>query len=434
MDLSAFIYQLFFFGIELLKMYLFCFPLFQQHAKPPKFTVPAVVVSHLVYAALAVEFSSKASLIVWIMTSLCCFLISTTKLSKSLSLLAYPVISVLDMTAVLPFLFLYGYTAEDLEANALLELLADMLSIPLLLLLGLIVRIAASKRRHVQIRGKLILPVILFLFAIGALETAAFTIVTVLPENIRLIVLFSLIAANVLSLVLCVLLMRSDSNNLLLTQESQIMQKQMEMQQQHYQRIMEKSEELRSFRHDIRNHIYCMRVLLDEGKTDELKSYMDSMDIMVHSVGHGVKSGNKLLDAILGELVQKYSDVKLILNGSYPEHSVLSDVDFCTIFFNALSNAFEAAAQTEEKKVEISVRTLETHLLFTVSNSASAAPQMRHNRYISTKKEAGHGYGMSNMIDCLNRNQMQYDTEFADGIFTLNIYFLDALAPFAAKN
>ena len=113
---------------------------------------------------------------------------------------------------------------------------------------------------------------------------------------------------------------------------------------------------------------------------------------------------------------------------------MLSDVDFCTIFFNALSNAFEAAVQTEEKTVEMNVRTLETHLLLSVSNSALSAPQVRHNRYISTKDEKGHGYGMSNMIACLKQNQLQYDTDFADGIFTLNIYFMNALAPFTAKN
>ena len=433
MQLSSFLYELCFFGIEFLKMYLFCFSLFQQNAKKTKITIPTVAGAHVIYAVLALLFTSKSSLIAWILASLCCFLIATTKLSKRFSLFAYPVISVLDMTAVLPFMFLYGVSRDDLRANPVMTLIVNMLSIPLLLLFSLIIRVAKSKRRHVQIRGKLILPVILFLFAIGALETAAFTIVTVLPQRIRIIVLLSLIAANVLCLMLCVLLMRSDSNNLLLTQESQIMQKQMEMQQQHYLRIMEKSEELRSFRHDIRNHIYCMRVLLDEGKTEELQEYMDSMDIMVHAVGSGVQSGNKLLDAILGELVHKYSDVNLKLNGTYPDHSILSDVDFCTIFFNALSNAFEAAAKTEEKQVEISVRTLETHLLCSISNSALSAPQMRHNRYVSTKSEAGHGYGMSNMIECLERNQMQYDSDYLDGVYTLNIYFLDALTPFAAK-
>ena len=79
---------------------------------------------------------------------------------------------------------------------------------------------------------------------------------------------------------------------------------------------------------------------------------LNALDKTIHASALPVRSGNNLLDAILGELVQKYSDVKLILNGAYPDHSVLSDVDFCTIFFNALSNAFEAAEQTEEKKVE----------------------------------------------------------------------------------
>ena len=434
MEISSFLYHILSFTIEFIKMYLFCFPLFQQHAKPFRRTAPVVVISGLTYTALALLLPSKSGLILWCMIALCCFLISQMKLSRMLSLVAYPVISVMDMTAVLPFLFLNGYTMADLQENPVMMLTCNTFSIPLLLLFSLVFRVAVSKRRHVQMRGKLILPVIIFLFAVGALETAAFTIVNTVAENTRLLVLFSLMAANLLGLVLCVLVMRSDSDNMLLTQESQMMQKQMEMQKQHYTRLMEKSEELRSFRHDIRNHIYCMRVLLDEENLEELKAYMDSMDVMVHSVGKTVRSGNKLLDAIIGEQVHNYPEIKLELTGSYPEKSVLSDVDFCTIFFNALSNAFEAAAQTEEKKVGIHVRRLETHMLFTVSNSASAAPHVRHNRYISTKTEAGHGYGMSNMISCLERNQIQYDSEYLDGVFTLNMYFMNALAPFTAKN
>ena len=434
MEMNPVIFHLIAFCIEIVKMYLFCFPLFRQHTRPLRVMIPTLAAGDIIYVLLALALPSKSSLFLWIIVTLSCFIIAESRFSRTVSLLAYPVISMLDMTAALPVLFLFNTAASEMPENSAMKLISNMLSIPLWLLLIMIVRIAASRRRHLQIRGKLIVPIILFLIAVGAMETVAFSIAGTLPGNIRTILLISLLAANLLSLALCVWVLRSDSDNLLLTQESQMMQKQMELQKQHYTRLMEKSEELRSFRHDIRNHIYCMRVLLDEGNLEELKSYMDSMDVMVHSVGDSIKSGNKLLDAIIGEQMHKYPDVKVRFNGSYPEQSMLSDVDFCTIFFNALSNAFEAAVQTEEKTVEMNVRTLETHLLLSVSNSALSAPQVRHNRYISTKDEKGHGYGMSNMIACLKQNQLQYDTDFADGIFTLNIYFMNALAPFTAKN
>lgn len=434
MTWTAFFYGICFFGIEFLKMYIFCIPMFQQRTRPAKYTIPIAAAAHLLYALLAMQFQEKSSLIVWIIVSLCCFLISASRLSRMLSLFVYPVISVLDMTAVLPFLVFYGYSMESLSANAHLTLFANMLSIPILLLFSLIFRIAIKRHNQIHIRGKLILPVILVLVAVGALETVAFQIMTEFSSQFRIYVLFSLITANILCLLLCAMLMRSGSDNLHLTQERQIMQKQMELEQQYYMRILEKSEELRSFRHDIRNHIYCMRVLLDEGNFEELKNYMDSMDGMIHAIGNGVQSGNKLLDAILGELIGKHSDVTFELHGSYPKKSILSDVDFCTIFFNALSNAFEAAEKTEEKRVTISVRTMESHLLFTVSNSALSAPQKQKNRYVSTKKDAGHGYGISNMLECLDKNQIQYDATFQDNVYTLNMYFMNVIIPFTAKN
>ena len=433
MAMHSVLYYLISFVIEFLKMYLLCFSMFRQQAPKLKIMIPAAAAADLICTLLSCRFSSKSSLFVWVLTTVCCFVLAKTRFTRMISLIAYPVISVLDMTAVLP-LMAFGYSIDDLQGNPVMMLFANMFSIPLLLLLTLIVRIAANKRSHMQFRGKLILPVMLFLMAIGAMETAAFMIFTSLSPYIRTVLMISLMAANLLSLALCVWVMRSDSDNLVLTRESRMMQKQMELQKQHYTRMMEKSEELRSFRHDIRNHIYCMRVLLDEGNLEELKKYMDSMDVMVHSVGESVKSGNKLLDAIIGEQIHNYPDVKVTFSGTYPEQSMLSDTDFCTIFFNALSNAFEAAVQTEEKLVSLQVRTLETHMLFTVSNSALSAPQMRRNRYISTKQSSGHGYGMANMIECLQKNQLQYDTDFRDGVFTLNIYYMNALEPFTAKN
>lgn len=434
MKWTDFLYEFAYFGIEFLKSYLFVILMFQQRAKPLKYTIPIAAAAHLLCAVLVLVCGLDRGITIWIVISVCFYLIADMKLAKRLALFAHPVISVLDMTALLPFMVFFGFSMNDLNANPQFTLFANMLSIPVLLLVGLIFRIVMNKRKHIQIRGKLILPVILILVALGALETLAFQFMTAFSFGYRIFVLLTLVTANILSLLLCAMVMRSDSNNLALTQESRVMQQQMELQKQYYMRVMEKSEELRSFRHDIRNHLYCMRVLLNEGKLDELKNYMDSLDGMVHAVGSGVQSGNKLLDAILGELVSKFSDVHLELNGVYPEQSSLSDVDFCTIFFNALSNAFEAAAKTEDKKVTVSVRTMESHLLFTAANSANAAPQMKHNRYVSTKDESGHGYGMSNMIECLLKNEVQYDTEFQDGVYTLNMYFMNALAPFTAKN
>lgn len=434
MKWTDFLYEIAYFGIEFLKSYLFVILMFQQRTKPLKYTIPIAAAAHLLCAVLVLVCGLDRGMTIWIVVTVCFYLISDTKLSKRLSLVAHPVVSVLDMTAMLPFMVFFGLSMDDIHANPQFSLFGNMLSIPLLLLVGLVFRVVSSKRKHIQIRGKLILPVILVLVAIGALETAAFQFMAEFSYGYRIFVLLSLMTANVLCLLLCAMVMRSDSNNLALTQESRVMQQQMELQKQYYMRVMEKSEELRSFRHDIRNHLYCMRVLLNEGNLDELKNYMDSLDGMVHAVGSGVQSGNKLLDAILGELVSKFSDVRLELNGVYPEQSILSEIDFCTIFFNALSNAFEAAAKTEEKKVTLSVRTMESHLLFTVANSANEAPQMKHNRYVSTKAEAGHGYGMSNMIECLLKNEVQYDTDFQDGVYTLNMYFMNALAPFTAEN
>lgn len=427
MSLDTYLYRLMSFGIEFGKMYLFCFLLFQQQTRRLKFTLPAVIVSGIIYTVAAVMMPEKASLFCWVTITVCTMLSAKSRLTRRLSILAYPVISVLDMTAGLPLMLIWGYSLSSLRENPLMMLFGNMLSIPLLMLFVLIARLLSARQKHFHLRFKLIVPVVLVLFAIGALETAVFTTVDALPANVRTFVISCLVLANSLCLILSVLLLRSDSDNVLLTQESEIRRKQMKLQKQHYTRLMERNEEVRAFRHDINNHIYCMRVLLDEGNLEELKAYLNALDKTIHASALPVRSGNNLLDAILGEQMHNHANVRMSFFGSYPVRSTLSDMDFCTIFFNSLSNAFEAAEQTADKSVEIRVRSLGPHLLVAVSNSAKAAPQMHKNRYVSTKHEAGHGYGMNNMLECMEKNQIQFDTSFTDGIYTLNMYFMNVL-------
>ena len=59
----------------------------------------------MIYIVLAMLNSEKASLYRWIIVPIC-FIIANSKFSRMISLLAYPVVSMLDMTAALPVLFL----------------------------------------------------------------------------------------------------------------------------------------------------------------------------------------------------------------------------------------------------------------------------------------------------------------------------------------
>ena len=84
MEMNPVLFHLIALGIELVKMYLFCFPLFRQHTRPLKITLPTISAGTVIYIVLAMLNSEKASLFRWIIVPIC-FIIAGSKFSRMIS-------------------------------------------------------------------------------------------------------------------------------------------------------------------------------------------------------------------------------------------------------------------------------------------------------------------------------------------------------------
>ena len=102
-------------------------------------------------------------------------------------------------------------------------------------------------------------------------------------------------------------------------------------------------------------------------------------------------------------------------------------MDLCTIFSNLLSNAFEAANKTEDKWMDVSVKTLESQLLIMIVNKAIEEPRIHNGEFISSKKEVNHGYGIKNARKCVEENNGSLNIKFENDLFTAEVLFYNIL-------
>ena len=108
----------------------------------------------------------------------------------------------------------------------------------------------------------------------------------------------------------------------------------------------------RAFRHDIRNHLSVLSGLLNSGKTEESKAYLQKLEAASAMLSLPCQTGNPVVDVLLGEKLERAkaegisSDVALLL----PRPCGVDDFDLCVIFANALDNAIQACQKIEGAK------------------------------------------------------------------------------------
>lgn len=160
-------------------------------------------------------------------------------------------------------------------------------------------------------------------------------------------------------------------------------------------------EDIRSIRHDIKNQYKVIELMLEEGKYDDLKDYLNSLsDLMVENVGlHFIKSGNSLVDSILNMELMKTAahGVMLTTKLNCPAELPFDQSDLCRVLVNLIDNATEATLRLKGKKapVDCKIGRRSDYLYICVTNAIAEGANAEKILSFKTSKvdSQKHGYG-----------------------------------------
>lgn len=183
-------------------------------------------------------------------------------------------------------------------------------------------------------------------------------------------------------------------------EQMEIYKKQMEVMQQTEKKV-------RGIRHDMKHHIWELRILAEEKRYLDILSYLNMMETFMENSKEYVISGNKEIDAIcnflLDQGVNKGIQVKAECN--IPEEIQLPIFEINSIIGNLLENAIEAAAESDEKRIQIKMHVTKGVLYITIINSYNGIIKKKGTKYISSKGGEHHGWGLSNVQEMLRRKK-----------------------------
>lgn len=177
---------------------------------------------------------------------------------------------------------------------------------------------------------------------------------------------------------------------------------QIKSQTKHLDEILVMQNQLKSFRHDIKNHWVVLSGYFQKKDFDGGMAYIDEMSKKL-SGGEIVDTGNIALDAIVSTkkaLAQK-KGITFESTIQVPEKLPIEAVDICILFGNAIDNAIEACEKVKsgEKHVRLSVIYDGDSVLCKISNTVSNGKRISLKTTKADKDN--HGYGLENIKQAL---------------------------------
>ena len=202
-------------------------------------------------------------------------------------------------------------------------------------------------------------------------------------------------------------------------------QKYLKLQESHYKYLEQRETATKKFRHDMRNHIYILQHLLEQGKQEEAKQYVGEMELRFHAMATMISVNHGIVDAILNKYASecKEKNIELLVKGYMPQECEISSFDLCVIFSNLLSNAIEATEVCTKKRISITLRHEDGFIMLCIKNTYDGKLVEKAGS-IQTRKQNKelHGYGLANVKACVEQNQGHMHIQQREDEFVVTLF------------
>ena len=216
----------------------------------------------------------------------------------------------------------------------------------------------------------------------------------------------------------------SVSKNNRLTQQTYIQSQHIQTLKAYYTALAANEREIRKIKHDIRNHTQVLSNLISCEEYENAQKYIEELNHFTTPKLNTIPNvGNALINAILMQKTIEYPDITIETKGIAHTSIAISDFDLCTIISNLLDNALEYSSSNNFKNISFYIYQEGNILLIRVANFLATSVNPNQFETCSTKEEKGHGYGITNVREAVNRNHGMLQYEQNNNKLYVNVQF-----------
>ena len=201
------------------------------------------------------------------------------------------------------------------------------------------------------------------------------------------------------------------------------MQHDYEKQQDMAEEIRRIQEPIRALKHDMKNHTLVMLSYLEENRVEEAKAYAGELLDKLNKMYTYVNVGNSLLNYIINNKLSaaKEQGVEIKAEIENLAFDYMDSVDFSALLNNLLDNAIHGALESKSPKLEVQISAKKGFDIITVKNSIDESVLERNPEFVSTKDEPGHGYGMKQIRNIVEKYNGDIDIYEKENKFIVSI-------------
>ncbi len=314
------------------------------------------------------------------------------------------------------------FNVLDTEAENVFPFINLCVQLLILMLLIVIIKKADIKKVNIIIK---IIPrriFILLLITVICLEFLVSLVKFNTDNNFRketlliaLIVTLALITAYIITQLFLNVIARQHFTTI-----SQMMEKQVELQINHYNELEKMDAEMRKFRHDYTNHLRSVLSLIQMKEYSDAEEYIEKIRNKAYSSGAVMfYTGNKLADAILADKSAMLDEsCQIDYSGIMP--ASIENVDLCIILSNALDNAIEACRELKSPcKISMTAGEQQGYFVMSLKNPTARKDSFYDIPATTKSNKEQHGMGLYNIESTVKKYDGQMKIKCENGIFEL---------------
>lgn len=197
----------------------------------------------------------------------------------------------------------------------------------------------------------------------------------------------------------------------------------LESELRHYEEMMLKNRDIRTFRHDYKNNLYSINAFIKSGRTDEAEEYINNLYDELTLTDNKFSTGNYLADALFSDkaLGAEKQGIDIVFSGTIPKEGI-SNNDLCTVLSNAVDNAITASIPSAPCKIEITAQEKPSGFVIKIKNPVKEKVVIKNNSIASSKSDKqNHGFGISNIKRAVKKYNGYTELYCDDEFFTIEI-------------
>lgn len=335
-------------------------------------------------------------------------------------ILSYLLLCAVDLFCANLCINLFHINVKQLQNNSIVNIALNSISLFIFIICSLIGK-HKNNTEHTTLPSNF-LPV----FMLGSISLSVYLTATqfmALGKNhltFRYVCVIGTIMITGVFIIICYLLLENKNENQRLKIESVMNHRLLAAQKKYYTMLLQKEEETKAFRHDFNEHIICLQMLLSQKRYKELSIYLSQIKNSTKTLSAKFETGNLYVNAILSDLSSQFHSVTVDFIGQIPTLTI-TPMDTCTLFFNLLKNAFEAALKSEKQNIFLIVKVQEANLVISISNHYNELTKNADGDFVTTKTGDEHGYGLRNVKRCVAKYNGLYSVTTTNHVFHTEI-------------